>query len=67
MACAIVSGYALDCKDSAGGIVEIYFIEKGNATAINEVLKEDANKKYIQPVISHWLDEEVKQASRKPE
>lgn len=34
---------------------------------IQEVLKEDANKKYIEPVISHWLDEEVKQASRKPE
>jgi hypothetical protein len=35
--------------------------------AINEILKEDANKKYIEPVISHWLDEEVKLASRKPE
>lgn len=34
---------------------------------IQEVLKEDANKKYIKPVISHWLDEEVKQASRKLE
>ena len=33
--------------------------------AINEILKEDANKKYIQPVINHWLDEEVKLASRK--
>lgn len=33
--------------------------------AINEILKEDANKKYIQPVIDHWLDEEVKLASRK--
>lgn len=32
MACALTQGYALDCKDSAGGIVEIYFIEKGNAT-----------------------------------
>jgi hypothetical protein len=36
-------------------------------TAINEILKEDANKKYIEPVISHWLDEEVKQANRKPQ
>ena len=35
-------------------------------TAIQEILKEDANKKYIDPVISHWLDEEVKLASRKP-
>lgn len=38
-----------------------------DVTAINEILKEDANKKYIEPVISHWLDEEVKLASRKPE
>jgi hypothetical protein len=37
-----------------------------DVTAINEILKEDANKKYIEPVISHWLDEEVKLASRKP-
>jgi hypothetical protein len=33
--------------------------------AIDKILKEDANKKYIQPVIDHWLDEEVKKASRK--
>ena len=38
-----------------------------DSTAINEILKEDANKKYIEPVISHWLDEEVKLASRKPQ
>ena len=38
-----------------------------DVTAINEILKEDANKKYIEPVIAHWLDEEVKQASRKPQ
>ena len=38
-----------------------------DTTAINEILKEDANRKYIEPVISHWLDLEVKQASRKPE
>ena len=38
-----------------------------DTTAINEILKEDANKKYIEPVIAHWLDEEVKQASRKPQ
>jgi len=38
-----------------------------DTTAINEILREDANRKYISPVIAHWLDEEVKQASRKPE
>ena len=36
MPCALTSGYTLDCKDSSGGIVEVYFIEKGNVTAINE-------------------------------
>jgi hypothetical protein len=35
--------------------------------AIQEILKEDANQKYIEPVIGHWLDEEVKLASRKPQ
>jgi hypothetical protein len=38
-----------------------------DVTAINEILKEDANKKYIEPVIDYRLDEEVKLASRKPE
>jgi hypothetical protein len=37
-----------------------------DATAIQEILREDANRKYIEPVIAHWLDEEVKRASRKP-
>lgn len=36
MACALTSGYSLDCKDSSGGIVEIYFMEKANATTISE-------------------------------
>lgn len=36
MPCALTSGYALDCKDSSGGIVEIYFMEKANATTISE-------------------------------
>lgn len=36
MACSLTSGYALDCKDSSGGIVEIYFMEKANATTISE-------------------------------
>jgi hypothetical protein len=34
MPCALTSGYTLDCKDSSGGIVEVYFIEKGNVTSI---------------------------------
>lgn len=36
MACALGSGYVLDCKDSSGGIVEIYFIEKANLTTVTE-------------------------------
>lgn len=36
MACALRSGYALDCKDSAGGIVEIFFIEKENILTVTE-------------------------------
>lgn len=36
MACALTQGYALDCKDSSGGIVEIYFIEKANVTTVTE-------------------------------
>lgn len=34
MPCALTSGYTLDCKDSSGGIVEIYFIEKGNLSTV---------------------------------
>jgi hypothetical protein len=36
MACAIVSGYSLDCKDSVGGIKNIYLTELANVTAIAE-------------------------------
>jgi hypothetical protein len=34
MACALTSGYTLDCKDSAGGVIEFYFIEKGNLSSV---------------------------------
>jgi len=36
MACALTQGYALDCKDSSGGIVEVYFMAKAGATSIAE-------------------------------
>lgn len=36
MACALTSGYTLDCRDSVGGVIELYFIEAGNVTNINE-------------------------------
>jgi hypothetical protein len=31
---------------------------------IDEILKEDANKKYIKPADEHWLDSEVYRAVR---
>ena len=34
MPCALTQGYSLDCRDSLGGITEVYFIEKGNISAI---------------------------------
>jgi hypothetical protein len=46
---------------------QLEFPVSQDTTAINEILQEDANKKYIEPVIAHWLDEEVKLASRKTE
>lgn len=36
MACALTQNYTLDCRDSVGGVVEIYFIEEGNVSAIVE-------------------------------
>lgn len=36
MACALTSGYTLDCRDSVGGVIELYFIEAGNVTTITE-------------------------------
>lgn len=36
MACALTSNYTLDCRDSIGGLVEIYFIEAGNVSSIIE-------------------------------
>ena len=32
MPCALTQGYSLDCRDSLGGITEVYFIEKANVT-----------------------------------
>ena len=36
MACAIVSSYSLDCKDTVGGIKNLYITELGNVTAFTE-------------------------------
>ena len=34
MSCALTTGYSLDCKDSAGGITEVYFIESANVSSM---------------------------------
>lgn len=33
MSCALTQNYTLDCKDSLGGLVEVYFIEEANVTS----------------------------------
>lgn len=33
MSCALTQNYTLDCKDSLGGLVEVYFIEAANITS----------------------------------
>jgi len=34
--CALTQSYALDCRDSLGGITEVYFIEAQNVTSVTE-------------------------------
>lgn len=34
--CALTQSYALDCRDSLGGVTEVYFIEAQNVTAVTE-------------------------------
>ncbi len=36
MACAIVAGYSLDCKDTVGGIKSLFITEQANITAVTE-------------------------------
>lgn len=36
MACALTSNYVIDCKDSLGGLTEVYFMEFGNLTSYTE-------------------------------
>lgn len=36
MPCALTQGYVLDCKDSLGGITEVYFIASQDISAITE-------------------------------
>lgn len=34
MACALTQGYSIDCRDSAGGVKSVYFIELENVTGV---------------------------------
>jgi len=36
MPCALTQSYNLDCRDSVGGIKEVYFMELGNLTSFTE-------------------------------
>lgn len=36
MACALTQGYNLDCRDSVGGVKEIYLMELSNASTVTE-------------------------------
>jgi len=36
MPCALTQGYTLDCRDSLGGLTEVYFIESANVTSTTE-------------------------------
>lgn len=36
MACALTQGFNLDCRDSIGGLKEVYIIEIGNVSAVTE-------------------------------
>lgn len=36
MACALTQGYTLDCRDSLGGVTEVYFIASTDVTSTTE-------------------------------
>ena len=36
MPCALTQNYVLDCRDSLGGLTEVYFIESSNVTSTTE-------------------------------
>lgn len=37
MACAITSGYSIDCRENIGGVSAVYIAEFGNISSIAEV------------------------------
>jgi len=36
MACALTTGFTLDCREGIGGLKEVYIIEKANVTTVTE-------------------------------
>lgn len=52
MACALTQGYTLDCKDSLGGITEVYFMAAQDVASYTEAsgvitaLTKDAGKRF---------------------
>lgn len=52
MACALTQGYVLDCKDSLGGLVEVYFMAQQDiatyteASGVVTALTKDAGKRF---------------------
>jgi hypothetical protein len=62
MACALTQGYTLDCRDSLGGVVEVYLTEAANVSATTEAsgvitaLTKASGKRF-------WKYEQVKDTS----
>ena len=52
MACALTQGYTLDCKDSLGGITEVYFMAKQDVASytvsggVMTALTKDSGKRF---------------------
>lgn len=64
MACALTQGYTLGCRDSAGGLKSVYFIEMDNVSGVTEsagtvsaIAKANAGKFYkynLQRATASW-------------
>lgn len=66
MACALTQGYTLGCRDSAGGLKSVYFIEMDNVSGVTEsagtvsaIAKANAGKFYkynLQRATASWSE-----------
>jgi hypothetical protein len=67
MACALTQGYSLDCRDSAGGVKSVYFIELDNVTGVTSssgvvsAIAKANNKRFwkynLQRATAEWTEE----------